>query len=345
MKRILKKLPKIELNIVFSQHYNKEGLKEFEKLFKNSDVILFEMSGYNKNAQALYYNISKGRIKKKDIKKFVGDKDILGDINISKEFSIRRLEIIHNSQKPIFFADISENSKKFKRYFKFYKLYNDISINSLSKFMKGDFEESIKLWKKAINLSFKNSIKLREEIIKEEIVKIINFLREHKYFKNYFRNRKRIKILGHFGRAHSNIADEMKEEIEEEENVEIKKIVFNKLGCLSFNEEIIEKKKKKISIKNIDYVRVIFEIFLLGDIIISEENNLDKRNFDKISLAIKKISEKLSFSDIKKISEFKIGTKRGTKKMEDFLKERELFIPKTKKELKQILGKDYDKFD
>lgn len=100
-----KHIPKISLTIYFSPHATAESLRAMQEKFQRADVYLPEGIGHTEKIRAVYYELAAGT---RDPESIVRASPLWTAIP-HHEYQKKRLELIYQSHKPIFFIDLPED--------------------------------------------------------------------------------------------------------------------------------------------------------------------------------------------------------------------------------------------
>lgn len=313
-------LPEVEIKFAFTSHMTAEDAAVFKKNLKGSDLIFLEGEAYPHKYKEDYQKLALGEMTPKEFNQKWTTGNVL-------EFEREIDNLLYNSQKTVFFPDVPAGHESLKSE----KLIHQIYLKSYQEFAEGNFEKAIavrEMWLKNEARSQKD----REKIIRENIKRILaGQIKSSKKFQA----KKKLKALVSMGEAHTGIFRKLKQELGKNIKEE-----FGQMPIIFGIEAIIIRalmfdKTKKIPRREI--AKTFIERPLFNYLVQVESNT------NKIYQVIRTISTDLDYQTIKELSQ-KMGTSdqsldQRIEQLENlvvnFLEEKGIKIPKTKKEINQ----------
>ncbi len=305
------KEPEISYHFFYAIHKTAKDFEKLEQALQKTDIFVPETFRWTPLVKSFFQDVSQGRMPPEAL--------LAGRPGYEKTSAkFRIFEIIHNSKKPILFADIpatdTELIKKDEEAIAFF-------IQAKSLFEKGDFQESLQKLLSYVTAFSKADIE-RENKIKENLkIEIKKFLQEHpEYLK-----KKELKVLISLGAGHTKIYHNFKKE-----NLpvsrEFSQSPYVYLSHSEADRRIVFNKKTKKEL----LAKSIIEEFLYP--------YLEKLTNDsvKIQRTLRKLSAKLTFKNIEQISK-NFGKNPETNILAE-LKKLNIKIPSSEKAMNEILG-------
>lgn len=305
--------PKISYRILYGSHGTAEDFKEFEGEFKKADIYIPEACGWTPETLEEFNQISQG--KGLTLDEFVVKYNFRRGSSVYKE-----LEVIKDSKKPILLVDASRDTDLTMKRIEATLFY----MEAIKLFENGKFEPAINSMRKYVELMAKH-VRKREDCMKRNLKeKVNNLIQKDKAL----RNKEEVKILLTLGSAHTKLFQDLKKE----------KLSISRQHAsypdvfLSTNEAIrmILLSSKKPSDELL--VRAFIDS---SELFLRYLRSLTKDTTKSDRMA-RKISSKLSFEDIKEISE-ELGRYKKANII-SCLKDRGIKLPKSEKEMDEMLG-------
>lgn len=305
--------PKINYHFLYSAHRTAEDFKNLEEAFKKADIYVPEMAEWTNDGLEKYRAVSEGLLYPKG----------LTDFGSSNE---KELEVLYKSRKPIIFVDtfVARDKELIDEENQTMRLLGPISND----FKNGDFGRSLIMIRSLLK-DLATTIVRREAIIKENLrIKIDEFVKNNPEYNM----RPKVEVLVSLGAAHTSVFMKMRRAGEQVERKFSKPLLI--YG--SFNEAL----RRNIFGKEVSdelLAKAEVESFLLFPVL--KELTQDTLRLNSI---LKKITNKLTFEDIRDISE-KAGKNGGEIDIVQELEARGIKVPKTEEEMDKMLGLDKNK--
>lgn len=287
------KEPNINLDFYFFAHGTKEDFEKLEEKIQNCDIYIPEIYRYDEKTYTLMNQVSMGEITPNE-----AAEQMLFPTDEVKH----QLNLIHNTKKPITFIDIPNTIyQQDPSYLNMEKASKEQQEKSLDDFLSGDFDQSIKFMKSHIANNAWCSI-YRENFLIENLSKNLQPHILQLIEQNPDLDKDEINILLAYGASHTKMHHDLKKDKDSKYN----SLKFSKPeGEIIFNKkvEIIRKQKFENRIYSEDELddefmaKIIIENIILPTLRPISENSIN------ILTAGREIVDKLSFQDIKEISE------------------------------------------
>lgn len=315
-----KEEPKISYEIFYSPHETAKDIAGLEELFRHCDIYVPEARNWTPELLADFQALSQGEKTPNEVgKKYYNA--------LEKSAKFKTFEIIYKSRKPILFADLGAGHK-------LEKIKSQVSAlhaQSFNDFGEGNFQLALQTMRESVAKEAEYHQK-REEIIKANLKTKIKELIENS---PQFKNIEEIKVLLSLGSFHTQFFHSLKKEkpstlwqfanlplVFMSEDETIRRIIFSK----ELKDELLAK--------------IFIEHFL--------NNYFDRITDDsrKINRIIRKMTAKISFDEIKKLSENWTGLDKLAGQLgfppslADFFRDKGIKIPENEKEIDEMLGEN-----
>jgi len=305
--------PKISYHIFYGAHWTAKDFENLKSAFDKADIYVPELVGWDFRAKDKLNRLSQGELTSEEVaaKEFVG----------KNSARFKQYQIIYNSKKPIFFADMPLQHKLIPLSFK----NDELGKEALELFEKGDFKSSFKKIYQ-YTIAETDYEKKREELIRknldEEVRKLIKT-------DSRFKDKSDVKVLLSLGAVHTGIYHKFKkEETPVSREFSRQPFIFDSMAQ-ALREMMLSGRKKPDKLL---LARGLVEALALYDYInrrISFDNS-------KLVPVLRKISSRLKFKDIKSICR-EMG-KDSNRAILDVLEKRGLEIPRTEEEIDKMLS-------
>lgn len=307
---IKEKEPKISYEFFYSAHRTAKDFEKLEDVFNKSDVYVPEAFRWTPEALRDVNNLSQGRITIKDVAFWCGFS------NNSSRF--KEFELIEGSKKPILFVDLPEGHRLMEAD----KNVMELRATGLSLFKRGEFAASIQIMREGTKFSAEYFLK-REEVIKKNIKKKVRELIANS---PKLKAKKEVSVLIKLGGVHTGVYHRFKKELLTSSwHFSSSPTVYSNLE--EAYRRIMLSRNKESSDELL--ARALVERSMTGYIYKLTNDT------EKAYCVLRKIASKLDLKNIEEISE-ELG--KGQKILVDCLEERGIKVPKTEKEMDEMLG-------
>ncbi len=333
----------MRVKFFFSAHSRKEDFAQFENEFANCDVYIPEVTLYSRATIEKFRKLSCGKLSPKKIIQALR----VAGVDVSEISSLDKSlwEIIYKSQKAIYLVDVPEANKTFKKIYTTAYKFDNLAFTN---FLSGNFSKALENEKIFLEL-FTQYQKKREQYIKKNIYNL-----ESKIIKDYpkLKNKKEINILISLGAAHTSLFHQLKKE----NRISVQRICSPLPIIFPIFSELERKKifhyEQKNQPSKQDLSRILLEetlgLALQDDKNIKDTNDLSKisrhiafrYNWQQIRFLSETLGKKYPEISLKSVLYAGMGINIKWKKfLKPLLKEFGIKLPKTRKEVKQIINK------
>ncbi|MDP2668832.1 MAG: hypothetical protein Q8P07_03310 [bacterium] len=185
-----REIPPLSVDIYYSPHLTEKDAGTLEEKLKDADIYAPELIHW-KSAEPVYRAVSQGSKTPAE-----AAKELHLDDSETKRYTLKRLEIIYDSHKPIVFVDLPDDSELIKE-------YKEISFKPGLENFEEDLESIRSYMENSANFEKKREaymISRLEPKVREAIEKYPEL-----------QNKDRLKILLSLGAMHTNLSHKLKE--------------------------------------------------------------------------------------------------------------------------------------
>lgn len=331
--------PEVSIDILYASHGSAEDVAGTEDHFKNSDIYIPEVFGWDESYLHIYRSLSEGEISpeqvlvgpaengrflkqeeaEKVLEKALAESDPMKRMELEQFQS--RLDMLYESHKSIIFIDLPDGHplQKLTNTEEYTTLEFNKNFGSVLEKISKELQEDARL------------NKLREEYMAEQLEPNLKFAIEHYYPK--LKDQETIKVLITLGAFHTGLIHLLKEK-----SVEAKMHLSNSPFIFEYINEATRRYRMG---KEVDQ-ELLAKVFLEKILLASTVPQLVKitSSSDKIYRFSRKLVSRFSYGDIKAINDFFVEHNKFPFHM---LEEKNIGIPENEKELDDFLGIDSEK--
>jgi len=207
MERIREQFEGISLNFFFSPHSTPEDIQELRRHIDAADIIVFEALCWNPAALDVHQYVSKAD--RSDRKTRENLDKIYSMLEGSKEevYDKQLLLDIEGTNKHIVFADIPRDHELAEKHKEQNQRANELFQTSSSELFNGNYGQSMKLIKEAMEILCQNEI-MREDFIIDELAKRIGEIKKED---NKLAEKKETQVLLKMGSGHRRMFHQMRQ--------------------------------------------------------------------------------------------------------------------------------------